>query len=77
MVMLYMLTLSMVYLPTSLARHLLVETAGNQRGDDYTLPTGIPPKRLGQLNKGKLLMIPWSFIPIFRHRDMIYRKGGK
>ena len=35
MVLLYMLILSMVSLPTSLARHLLVETAGNQRGDDY------------------------------------------
>ena len=36
MVLLYMLALSMVSLPTSLARHLLVETSGNQRGDDYT-----------------------------------------
>merc|ERR1711874_119397 len=37
MVMLYMLTLSMVSLPTSLTRYLLVETAGNQRGDDYII----------------------------------------
>ena len=36
--MLYMLALSMVSLPTSLARHLLVETAGNQIGDDYQQP---------------------------------------
>merc|ERR1711913_140319 len=36
MVLLYMLALSMVSLPTSLARHLLVKTAANQRGDDYT-----------------------------------------
>ena len=36
MVLLYMLALYMVSLPTSLARHLLVETSGNQRGDDYT-----------------------------------------
>merc|ERR1711910_226292 len=46
MVMLYMLTLSMVSLPTSLARHLLVETASNQIGDDYLrrrLPTDPPP----------------------------------
>ena len=35
MVLLYMLILSMVSLPTSLARHLLVKTAANQRGDDY------------------------------------------
>ena len=35
MVLLYTLILSMVSLPTSLARHLLVETSGNQRGDDY------------------------------------------
>ena len=33
MVMLYMLALFMVSLPTSMARHLLVETADNQRGD--------------------------------------------
>ena len=46
MVLLYMLILSMVSLPTSLARHLLVETAGNQGGDDYQdggWVTGIPP----------------------------------
>ena len=36
MVLIYMLALSMVSLPTSLARHLLVKTAANQRGDDYT-----------------------------------------
>merc|ERR1711910_201181 len=36
MVLLYILALSMVSLPTSLARHLLVKTAANQRGDDYT-----------------------------------------
>ena len=128
--MLYMLALSMVSLPTSLARHLLVETSGNQRGDDYTWkgPPPISPdysisseghkknykeelikitdemKRqgkdyggftdflkeavevvgpawkvvgpalkkgvkavMGQLNKGELFMIPWSFISIFRH----------
>ena len=41
--MLYMLTLSMVSLPTSLARHLLVETSGNQRGDDYSPPV-LPPR---------------------------------
>ena len=43
MVMLYMLILSMVSLPTSLARHLLVETSGNQRGDDYSPPV-LPPR---------------------------------
>ena len=36
--MLYMLTLFMVSLPTNLARYLLVETAGNQIGDDYQQP---------------------------------------
>ena len=36
--MLYMLTLSMVSLPTSLTRYLLVETSGNQIGDDYQQP---------------------------------------
>ena len=122
--MLYMLTLSMVSLPTSLTRHLLVETAGNQIGDDYQQPitTFEEPKKnykkeltkiiddmkrqgmdygimdilgtawgfvkpmvkpawevvkpvvkegakalVGQLTKGELFMIPWSFIPIFRH----------
>merc|ERR1711936_878986 len=35
MVLLYMLALFMVSLPTSLAKHFLVETADNQRGDDY------------------------------------------
>jgi len=44
MVLLYMLALSMVSLPTSLARHLLVETAGNQGGDDYhRSPPRLPP----------------------------------
>ena len=38
MVLLYMLALCMVSLPTSLARHLLVETSGNQIGDDYQQP---------------------------------------
>ena len=36
--MLYMLTLFMVSLPTNLARYLLVETSGNQIGDDYQQP---------------------------------------
>ena len=36
--MLYMLTLFMVSLPTSLTRYLLVETSGNQIGDDYQQP---------------------------------------
>ena len=40
MVLLYMLILYMVSLPTSLPKYLLVETAGNQRGDDYQ---GSPP----------------------------------
>ena len=129
MVLLYMLALSMVSLPTSLARHLLVETAGNQRPTDppaindytmqydYSISKG--PKKnykkeltkitddmkrqgkdyggftdflkeavevvgpawkvvgpalkkgvkavMGQLKKGELFMIPWSFISIFRH----------
>ena len=44
MMMVYMLALSMVSLPTSLARHLLVETAGNQGGDDYhRSPPRLPP----------------------------------
>merc|ERR1711936_309967 len=38
MVLLYMLALFMVSLPTSLAKHLLVETADNQGGDDYEEP---------------------------------------
>ena len=122
--MLYMLTLFMVSLPTSLTRYLLVETSGNQIGDDYQQPitTFEEPKKnykkeltkiiddmkrqgmdygimdilgtawgfvkpmvkpawevvkpvvkegakalVGQLTKGELFMIPWSFIPIFRH----------
>ena len=47
--MLYMLALFMVSLPTSLARHLLVETADNQGGDDYQDPPTLyskPPPRL-------------------------------
>ena len=65
-----MLILSMVSLPTSLARHLLVETAGNQGGDDYEEPK--PELNLGhftldQFDKGELSLIPLSFIPIFRH----------
>ena len=71
MVMLYMLTLSMVSLPTSLARHLLVETAGNQIGDDYQirrrLPTDPPPiydytaPHYDYNNaEGELFLIPWS-----------------
>ena len=132
MVLLYMLALFMVSLPTSLAKHFLVETADNQRGDDYHRshprlpPSGGSdyrrPKKnykkeltkiiddmkrqgmdygimdilgtawgfvkpmvkpawevvkpvvkegakalVGQLTKGELFMIPWSFIPIFRH----------
>ena len=40
MVLLYMLILSMVSLPTILPKHLVVETADNQGGDDYE---GSPP----------------------------------
>ena len=66
-----MLILSMVSLPTSLPKHLLVETA-DKGGDDYQ---GLPPPRpppfydyvMEKQNKGKLFMIPWSFIPTFRH----------
>ena len=44
MVLLYMLALSMVSLPTSLPKYLLVETAGNQGGDDYhRSPPRLPP----------------------------------
>ena len=139
MVLLYMLILSMVSLPTSLARHLLVKTATDPPAiNDYTFlyinrfkdkPVTSPisdysespkgPKKnykkeltkitddmkrqgkdyggftdflketvelvkpawkvvgpalqkgfnavMDQLNKGELFMIPWSFIPIFRH----------
>ena len=65
MVLLYMLILSMVSLPTSLPKHLLVETA-DKGGDDYSEPPRIPPYdySMGQNNKGKLFMIPWSFISI-------------
>ena len=67
MVLLYMLILSMVSLPTSLPKHLLVETA-DKGGDDYS-PPFFPPYDYGmeKQNKGKLFMIPWSFIPTFRH----------
>ena len=60
MVLLYMLILSMVSLPTSLARHLLVETADNQGGDDYEEPKPeISPDFMGhftidQFDKGEL-----------------------
>ena len=68
MVLLYTLILCMVSLPTSLPRHLLVETA-DKGGDDYQ---GLPPPRpppfydyvMEKQNKGKLFMIPWSFISI-------------
>ena len=42
MVLLYTLILSMVSLPTSLPKHLLVETA-DKGGDDYSNPPSIPP----------------------------------
>ena len=69
MVLLYTLILCMVSLPTSLPRHLLVETA-DKGGDDYGhcdcfLCCWDYSK--GQQNEGKLFIIPWSFIPIFRH----------
>ena len=70
MVLLYMLTLSMVSLPTSLPKHLLVETADNQGGDDYGHCSCFLccwDYSKGQQNEGKLFIIPWSFIPIFRH----------
>ena len=35
MVLLYILTLGMISLPTGLARHFVVETAGIQRENDY------------------------------------------
>merc|ERR1711874_169288 len=38
MVLLYMLTLSMVSLPTSLAKNIPVKAVGNQRGNDYSSP---------------------------------------
>merc|ERR1711936_276406 len=41
MVLLFMLILSMVSLPTSLPKHLLVETA-DKGGDDYSRPSPIP-----------------------------------
>ena len=70
MVLLYMLILSMVSLPTSLPKHLLVETADNQGGDDYGHCSCFLccwDYSKGQQNEGKLFIIPWSFIPIFRH----------
>ena len=66
MVLLYMLILSMVSLPTSLPKKLLVEVADDQGGDDYS--THPRPS-----HKGKLFMIPWSFIPIFRHIVLYYQ----
>ena len=65
MVLLYMLALFMVSLPTSLARHLLVETA-DKGGDDYSRPRPSPSPPFfpshdyskGQQNEGKLFMIP-------------------
>ena len=68
MVLLYTLILCMVSLPTILPKQLLVEVADNQEGDDYDYS-------MGQQNKGKLFMISWSFIPIFRHSQE--RGGGK
>ena len=83
MVLLYTLILCMVSLPTSLPKHFLVETADNQGGDDYSYSEAAEealellyrPSPFGvlgedskeQQNKGKLFMIPWSFIQIFRH----------
>ena len=128
MVLLYMLILSMVSLPTSLPKHLLVKTATDppaindyvnyrpvfdysespkgpkknykkeltkitddmkRQGKDYggftdflkeavevvgpawkvvgpALKKGVKAI-MGQLKKGELFMIPWSFISIFRH----------
>ena len=60
MVLLCMLILSMVSLPTSLPKHLLVETADNQGGDDYEEPKPeISPDFMGhftidQFDKGEL-----------------------
>merc|ERR1711874_758022 len=42
-VLLFMLILSMVSLPTSLPKHLLVETA-DKGGDDYSRPSPRPPR---------------------------------
>merc|ERR1712141_353196 len=41
--LLFMLILSMVSLPTSLPKHLLVETA-DKGGDDYSRPSPRPPR---------------------------------
>merc|ERR1712105_199793 len=43
MVLLFMLILSMVSLPTSLPKHLLVETP-DKGGDDYSRPSPRPPR---------------------------------
>merc|ERR1711936_1302305 len=51
MVLLYTLILCMVSLPTSLPKHLLVETADNQGGEDYSPPWVYWSK--GQQNKGQ------------------------
>ena len=96
MVLLCMLILSMVSLPTSLARSqnykkVLTKTIDEMKtqGKDYggftdflkeavevvgpAWKTVGPALQKGfnavmdQLNKGELFMIPWSFIPIFRH----------
>ena len=68
----------MVSLPTILPKQLLVEVADNQDGDDYDAPMNPPlmDYSMGQQNKGKLFMISWSFIPIFRHSRQ-ERGGGK
>ena len=67
MVLLYMLALSMVSLPTSLARHLLVEVADNQRGDTDFLKG--PLKVVGEDYQGgscwtycqqKCPLCPWT-----------------
>merc|ERR1711874_75784 len=50
MVLLYTLILCMVFIPTSLPKHLLVETADNQGGEDYSPPWVYWSK--GQQNKG-------------------------
>ena len=62
MVLLCMLTLSMVSLPTSLAKNIPVKAVGNQRGNDYSssgLPKCIGPKcaKIDKLVK-KLCLAP-------------------
>ena len=67
MVLLYMLALFMVSLPTSLARHLLVETADNQRGDDSQhMPKPPPPFFGGRDDRLSMTDI---------HRDVMKRQG--